>query len=442
MVAVATGLALGVAARAVSPRVSLQVVAEGLVSPVALAALPDHRLLVVDQIGLLRAIDAAGKLVTDPVLDWTGKLSALNKGSFDERGLLCVALHPGFQANRRLFLTYTAPRRDSAPTNFDCTLRLSEFALPQGNSLRIDPATEKVILEVDKPYFNHNGGRIAFGPDGLLYLSAGDGGGPKGCDLGDGHAPEGNGQNTRTFLGKILRIDVNGREGQHAYAIPRDNPFADAREGLPEIYAYGVRNPWSLTFDRGGDRALYIADVGQMRWEEVDIIKKGGNYGWPLREGFDGFNREHPELPPTSRPTQGARGETLLDPIAVYKNASGFKGDPEALGICVTGGYVYRGKALPELAGHYVYGDWSGAQGTPQGRLLIARRPSPGASPAAPGTGWKVEPIRVANNQKLFGCVCAFGEDLEGELYLLANGSAALTPGRGRVFKLTPPPRE
>jgi len=436
----ALGLVLaGSLAGAAAPRVSLQLIAEGLVSPVSLAPLPDQQLLIVDQIGHVRLIDASGRLAPDSVLDWTGKLSELNKGSFDERGLQCLALHPGFAKNRRIFLTYTGPRRSSAPANYDCVLRLSEFTLPEASPLRIDPASEKVLLEIDKPYFNHNGGRIAFGPDGLLYVSAGDGGGPKGCDIGEGHAPEGNGQNLKTLLAKILRIDVDQRDAQRntAYAIPRDNPFATSRDALPEIYAYGVRNPWSLTFDRAGDRALYIADVGQMRWEEIDIIQKGGNYGWPLREGFDGFNREHPELAPTSIPTLGLRGEPLLDPVAAYKNASGFKNDPEALGICVTGGYVYRGKAMPEFSGNYIFGDWSGAQGTPQGRILIAWRPTAGSTPKP---GWKIEPVRVANNHKLFGCVCGFGEDNNGELYLLTNGSAALTPGRGRVYKLGPAP--
>ena len=437
--AAALGIALtGLLPAASVPRVSLQLIAEGLVSPVSMAALPDQQLLVADQIGLLRVIDATGKLDAEAVVDWRSKLSALNQGSFDERGLLCVALHPGFAQNRRVFLTYTAPRRASAPTNFDCTLRLSEVTLPASQPLRIDLASEKILLDIDKPYFNHNGGRLAFGPDGLLYLSVGDGGGPKGCDIGEGHAPEGNGQNLKTLLAKILRIDVNQSDAKLGtpYGIPLDNPYANGREGRPEIYAYGVRNPWGLSFDRTGDRALYIADVGQMRWEEVDIIKKGGNYGWPLREGFMGMNREHPELAAPANPNQGLRGEPLLDPIAAYKNISGFSKDPEALGGCVTGGYVYRGKAMPEFVGHYVFGDWSGAQGTPQGRILIAWRPT-GDAPAG---GWKIEPVRVANNHKLFGCVCGYGQDNDGELYLLTNGSTDLRPGRGRVYKLGPAP--
>lgn len=425
-------LATGVVSSAApaSTTAGLQLVAEGLTSPMSFVALKDGGALIADQIGVVRYLDPKGTLSETPVLSVTNRLSAINHGTFDERGLLCLAPHPGFEANRRIFAVYTAPRRANVPTNYDCTLRLSEFALPAGNPPHIDPASEKILLEVDKPYFNHNGGRIAFGPDGFLYMSVGDGGGPVGCDIGEGHAPEGNGQNLKTRLAKILRIDVNGPDPARGtpYRIPSDNPFADGREGLPEIYAYGVRNPWSLSFDRGGSHELFVADVGQMRWEEVDIIRKGGNYGWPLREGLEGFNREHPEQAPTGRPEKGLRGEPLLDPVAVYKNVSAWRNDPEALGISVTGGYRYRGKAIPELAGTYVYGDWSGAQGAPQGRLFAAR-PSPDNSP------WNVELIRVG---RPYGCVVAFGEDNDGELYVLTNGSTGLVPGRGKVWKLVP----
>ena len=409
---------------------SLRLVAEGLTSPLAFAALPDKRALIVDQLGTVRLLDRDGKLAETPVLDYTKHLSGINFGSFDERGLLCLMLHPGFAQNRRVFIAYTAPRRATAPPEYDCTLRISELVLPATEPPRIDPASERIVLEVDKPFFNHNGGRIAFGPDGLLYVSVGDGGGPKGCDLGLGHAPEGNGQNTRTLLAKILRLDVDGGKGTsgQAYLIPKDNPFADGKDGLPEIFAYGVRNPWSLTFDRGGDHALFIGDVGQMRWEEVNIIKRGGNYGWPLREGFDGFNRDHPEQAPTSRPEKGLRGEPLLDPIAVYKNASGWRGDPEAMGISVTGGYVYRGRALPELTGMYIYGDWSGIQGSPQGRLFVAR-------PVEGKARWTVDLLRVG---RPYGCVCAFGEDNDGEIYVLTNASTGLTRGGGKIWKLVP----
>jgi glucose/arabinose dehydrogenase len=418
--------------QAAQVRVSLRLVADGLVSPLSFNALPDGRALVADQVGVVRLVKQDGGLEEGEVLNLTSKLSKLNLNSFDERGLLCLALHPQFASNQRLFVSYTAPRRDSAPADFDCTLRISEFKVGTAASPKIDPASERIVFEVDKPYFNHNGGRIVFGPDGRLFISVGDGGGPKGCDIGNGHAPEGNGQNLRTHLAKILRIDVDGTSGNQAYRIPSDNPFADGKDALPEIWAYGVRNPWSMSFDRGGNRDLFVADIGQMRWEEVDIIRKGGNYGWPLREGFEGFNREHPEQAPEGRPEKGLRGEPLIDPITTYKNPSGFRKDPEAMGISITGGYVYRGKAFKDLTGDYVFGDWSGTQGTPQGRIFVARRS------ADPKTAWSIDTVRVNGPGKLFGCVCAFGEDNNGELYVLTNGSTGLTPGRGKVWRLEP----
>lgn len=420
-------------------RVSLKLVAEGVVEPLSFNALPDGRALVADQVGFIRLMKAEGGLTEAPVADITAKLSQINQNAFDERGLLSLALHPDFAKNRRIFACYTAPRRASAPAEYDCTLRVSEFTLPAAEPLKIDSASEKIVLEVDKPYFNHNGGRIAFGPDGFLYVSVGDGGGPKGCDIGLGHVPEGNGQNLQTLLAKILRIDVNGADAAHgkAYRIPTDNPFASGKDGLPEIYAYGIRNPWAISFDRGGKHELFEGDVGQMRWEEVNIIAKGGNYGWPLREGFDGMNREHPELPPSEpKAEKGLRGEALIDPIAVYKNVSGWRQDTNALGCSVTGGYVYRGKALPELAGHYIYGDWSGTQGSPQGRLFVARRPAGGSGQ------WAVESLRVGGRNKAYGCVVAFGEDNDGELYVLTNGSTTLTPGKGRIWKIVPEERQ
>jgi len=418
--------------QAAEQRISLRLVADGLVSPLSFNALPDGRALVADQVGVVRLMKRGGGLEDGEVLNLASKLSKLNLNSFDERGLLCLALHPQFASNRRIFASYTAPRRDSAPADFDCTLRISEFKVGPDAALKIDPASERIVFEVDKPYFNHNGGRIAFAPDGKLFISVGDGGGPKGCDIGNGHVPEGNGQNLRTHLAKILRIDVDGPSGTQAYRIPSDNPFADGKEALPEIWAYGVRNPWSMTFDRGGNRDLYVADIGQMRWEEVDIIRKGGNYGWPLREGYEGFNREHPELAPEGRAEKGLRGEPLIDPITSYKNPSGFRKDPEALGIIITGSYVYRGKAFKDLTGDYVFGDWSGAQGTPQGRMFVGRRTTDGKTP------WRIDTVRVNGAGKLFGCVCAFGEDNDGELYVLTNGSTGLTPGRGKVWRLEP----
>ncbi|MCW5557735.1 MAG: PQQ-dependent sugar dehydrogenase [Verrucomicrobiae bacterium] len=409
-------------------RVALKPVAEGLTSPLSLIPLPDQGALVVDQVGYLRVLGANGVLSPEPALTLTNRLSPINHGSFDERGLIDAALHPGFAQNRRLFVTYTAPRRDSAPADWDCTLRLSEFQLPAGSPPRVDAASEKILFEVDKPYANHNSGRIVFGPDGLLYMGVGDGGNAN----DQGKRPEtGNGQNLRTHLGKILRLDVDQPSGGRAYGIPSDNPFADGREGLPEIYAYGLRNPWGLSFDRSGSGELFAADVGQDLFEEVDIIRKGGNYGWSLREGFEGFSAKSPKTPPADAPTTGARGEPLLAPILQY-NHTGLKKDPDAQGISITGGYVYRGKALPALEGRYVFGDWSRNWGVPQGVLLAATRP------AASDARWTLERLEIVEPAAFAAYITGFGLDRDGELYVLTNGSNGLTPGKGRIWKLVP----
>ena len=236
--------------------------------------------------------DLSGLLISDP--------------GFEE-GLLGLAFSPGFQSDGRVYVYYTAggPRRSV----------LSRFHVAGG---AVDLGSETVILEVPQPFANHNGGQIAFGPDGYLYVALGDG--------GSGGDPNGNGQNPSTLLGSILRLDVSGG----GYTVPPSNPFGS------EIYAYGLRNPWRFSFDRAsGD--LWAADVGQGRWEEVDRIVSGGNYGWNVMEGLECFN------------AASCDQDGLRLPRAVYGRDEG---------CSVTGGYVYRGASMPELAGWYVYGDF------------------------------------------------------------------------------------
>jgi glucose/arabinose dehydrogenase len=237
-----------------------------------------------------------------------------------ESGLLGIAFHPDFQQNRQLFLSYTAPGGDTGPL----ISRISRFRVTEDGSF--DGGTEEVILSLEQPFANHNGGQILFGPDGYLYIGFGDG--------GSGGDPLRHGQNRQTLFGAILRLAVDG-EGR--YAIPPDNPFVH-ESGAPEIYAYGLRNPWRFSFDRQTGR-LWGADVGQDAWEEVNIITAGGNYGWNYREGSHCF------LPPFNCPREG-----LIDPVAEYPNRHG--------DCSITGGYVYRGSQVPELAGHYLFGDF------------------------------------------------------------------------------------
>ncbi len=405
--------------------VGLKVVAEGFTSPTVLVPLANEsgQLLLADQVGTIHLLSKDGKPQEKAFLDLRSKLTKLNEG-FDERGVLGVALHPKFRDNRKLYVYYSAPRRKETPEKWDHTSHLSEFTA-SSDFTQADPASERILMQIDKPQFNHNGGRMEFGPDGFLYVGVGDGG--QGNDTGLGHSPQGNGQDTTVLLGKILRIDVN--QGK-PYGIPTDNPFADGTKGRPEIYAYGLRNPWGIAFDRGGKHELFAADVGQDSFEEVNIITKGGNYGWRIREAFSCFDPKKPLNPPADCPKVGAMGEPLIDPILAYKNFKRFPKDPESKGISITGGYVYRGKGLSPLVGKYVFADWSRAWVNPDGVLYAA-------SPDGASGKWTLETLDVPGG-KLGAYVLAFGQDADGELYVLTNGSNSLKGKTGKVLKLVP----
>lgn len=416
-----------------APRTGLKLLAEGFGAPIALKSLGDGsgRLLVADQAGAIYLINKDGNKQGMPFLDLRSKITKLGQG-MEERGVLDIALHPDFRKNRKFYVVYSAPKRDGAPDDWDHTMLLSEFRVSEADAGTALPDSERVILQIDEPDWNHNSGRMAFGPDGYLHMTVGDGGAPN--DVGRrGHAPEGNGQNLQTLLGKVLRIDVDKAA---PYAIPSDNPFADGKKGLPEIYAYGIRNPWGLSFDRGGKHDLILADVGQDRWEEINVIRNGGNYGWRLREGFDGFDPENTNTAPENPAKVGAHSEPLIDPVMVYKTLRGNAKVPNSYGVTITGGYVYRGKALPHLTGHYVFGDWSRSMGFASGTLLVASGPD-----HADASGrWASEPLPVAGHPDggIGAFVWAFGEDEDGELYVLTNGANMVTGARGKVYKLVP----
>lgn len=403
--------------------VALKLIATNLTAPSVLTDFDGKRVLVAEQVGPIHLMTPDGQL--KPFADLTGKLK-INFGKFDERGVLGIALHPKFTANHKFYVCYSAALRATAPTNWDHTMNISEFTA-KGDTA--DVASERILLQVDQPYFNHNGGRIAFGPDGFLYIGCGDGGHKNDINKEDGdkaRGPHGNGQDLNTLLGKILRLDVDKAGAGKNYGIPLDNPFAKGG-GLPEIFAWGIRNPWGMTFDRGGKRELFEVEVGQSRWEEVNIIVKGGNYGWNLREGAEWFNPKK-ELAPLDKPYFDPGDAKFIDPILAYENIAAFP--KTGLGKSVTGGYVYRGKALPQLAGKYIFADWSKHFSLPQGVLFTGTRGADGKWSLA-----QLEPESPAGSH-LGAFVWAFGEDSDGELYVLTNQTGALGTKSGKIWKL------
>jgi len=407
------------------PSIGLQLVAAGFASPVGLVPAPDEsgRLFVLDQIGVVRIIEGDGELLAEPFLDIRDRMIEL-MGDFDERGLLGLAFHPDYFDNGRFFVFYTAPAGPTTPEGFDSQTHISEFQVSEDPNVA-NPASERLLLAIDKPQFNHNGGQLAFGPDGFLYITVGDGGGAN--DNEEGHTPGiGNGQDKLTLLGKVLRIDV---DSGNPYAIPPDNPFADQDDARGEIWALGLRNPWRASFDRGGARRFFVGDAGQDLFEEVSIIERGGNYGWRLMEGAHCFDAESPGEPPEECPDSGAGGEPLIDPILEYAH---FTQSGEPVGVVVIGGYVYRGSAIPSLAGQYIFGDYSVSFDGPQGRLFIGSENASGQ--------WTLENLGVGDDAEggLGAFLLGFGQDLDGEVYVLTSQVVGPTGTTGRVWKIVP----
>ena len=338
-----------------------------------------NRIFVVEQGGTIRVFPNADTVTSARVfLNLTGKLI-----SGGEQGLLGLAFHPQYVANGFLFLDYTAPN----------PLRtvVARYSVSASNPDSVDPASEMVLLEVGQPYPNHNGGQIVFGPDGYLYVALGDG--------GSGGDPQGNGQNLRVLLGKILRIDVDSPANPLKYGIPPDNPLAGNTQGYrEEIFAYGLRNPWRFSLDSATGR-LWAGDVGQNTREEIDIIVKGGNYGWNIMEGTFCYN-----------PTSGCDTTGLTFPVLDYGRS---------LGYSVTGGYVYRGSRVPELTGKYISGDYG------SGRiwsLAIDGVPSP-VNTQIVLAGFFISSFGVDQNNELF--ICNYGA---GTIHRFKATATAVSP--------------
>ena len=408
-------------------KLKLQPFVENLVHPLVMLNPPDgsKRFFIVEQSGTIQIMMPDGKLRPTPFIDLSKKMVKLD-WEFDERGLLGLAFHPKFKDNGKFYVVYTAPVRTDAARRprllYCCTNYLSEFRVSKTDPNKADLSTERIVYFWDKPQFNHNGGEIVFGPDdGYLYVSIGDGGWAN--DVAIGHTPKiGNGQDLKTNLGKILRIDVNSGE---PYSVPKDNPFVGRNDVLPEIWAYGFRNAWRMSFDAGGKRELFAADVGQNMWESVKLIQKGGNHGWNRIEGSHCFNPADPSNP---NAPQNCDKTGLIMPIIEYGNTNVTKGGH---GISIAGGYVYRGKAMPNLVGSYVFGDWSKSFTEPQGLLMVAHPPKQA------GAMWSIDQVQVTN-MDFHSYVLAFAQDEDRELYVLASDNTA--PGRAndRIYKIVP----
>ena len=378
--------------------IRLDKIVGGLESPLLLTNAHDgsNRMFVLQKAGKILIIKN-GQLIPTPFLDLSSKMIKVSS-VYDERGLLGLAFHPNYAQNGRFYVYYCAP-----PTTqgVDHENVIAEYQVNPLNPDTANLTSEHVLLSIDAPQANHVGGQLAFGPDGMLYIGVGDGGGE-----GDQHGPIGNGQNTSVLLGKILRIDVDHGT---PYAIPSDNPFSSGG-GAPEIYAYGFRNPYRFSFDNVTGR-LFAADVGQDKWEEIDLVENGQNYGWRIMEGNHLYD-------PALAETLHINISSLTPPIYDYSHY---------IGHAIIGGYVYRGAQSPMLQGKYVFADWSDTNFLGRGKIFYLQEASP--------NNWTKLEFKLQPNKPLNLYIQAIGQDEAGELYLLTNHNTG-TSKRGEVWHI------
>jgi glucose/arabinose dehydrogenase len=352
-------------------------VTDQLDQPIAAAALPgDDRLFVVEKTGKIRIL-RDGTLLTEPFLDLSRDVTS--EGS--EQGLTTLAFHPRFEDNGRAFVFYT---------DVNGTSQLAEYRLDPDDANRLDPATRLGLLSLEQPHPAHQAGALAFGPDGYLWVTLGDGGIGQGAS-GD---PWGHGQNPETLYGTIIRVDI---DAARPYAIPPDNPFVDGEDGAREVWAYGLRNPWRMTMDLDSG-LLYLTDVGHEKWEEINIVRldtKGANYGWSIEEGPQCFEAD------------ACGDEGLVAPAHFYNHGSG---------CAIVGGPVYRGTTIPEIEGHYFYADyclgWIHSLRTEDGRVVE-------------DIDWTVDLGRIGN-------VTSFAVDGHREMYVMTLAGELFAFGAAR----------
>ncbi|WP_254530898.1 PQQ-dependent sugar dehydrogenase [Natrinema gelatinilyticum] len=418
--------------------IGVQTIAEGMAAPTdfAVANEDENRYFVTDQTGQVRIVTDEG-LQDEPFLDVSDRMVELGtfEGSYadqnqdyDERGLLGIDFHPEFADNGRVFVHYSAPPNDETPDGWSHVEVVSEFRASDDMS-SVDPESERVLMEFQKPQYNHDGGPMAFGPEGYLYVPMGDGGGAN--DDMEGHVDDwydgnagGNGQDvSENLLGSVLRIDVDGgasgdgddgEDGERPYGIPDDNPLVDAEEGLDEHYAWGFRNPFGISFD--SDDRLFVADAGQDLYEEANIVESGGNYGWNVTEGTHCFSTDSPSQPPEDCPDTAPDeppydGQELQDPIVEYPHVY----QEQMVGIVIVGGHVYEAEQVEGLQDKYIFGDWTSdpARQSPQGRLLAATEPEDGVG--GPTAGEDVDTQTEGANPDTEGTPENATEDTQNE---------------------------
>ena len=456
------GLSGVASARAAFPTVALKAISIGAIqAPVNIANAGDGsgRLFICDQRGIIWVIQN-GTLLPTPFLDLTAKVIPL-QSFYDERGLLGLAFHPNYNKRDagnlplpgfgKFYVFYSAISPNGLPNvtppvdnPVNCRTTISEFQV-SGDPNVANPGSERIVLSFDKPQFNHNGGELVFGPDGFLYISVGDGGGANdnnyghtgGRIVGGPSSPSGglgNSQDKTRLLGKLLRIDPLGSDGPTGqYGIPPTNPFVTAVDGtLKEIYAYGLRNPWRASFDdgAGGTNRLFLADVGQNNVEEVNIITAGGNYGWRHREGTFDFDATSP-----------VSGLPLIDPIAQYAHPGVVTAPPIVqLGRSITGGYLYRGSAIPALQGKYIFGDYDAnafQAGLPANAMVI------GIEETSPDVWTAPALVPLVGGNPIVTHLLAMGRDEAGEIYLAVEGATGpqndpTGQPTGGIYKIIP----
>ena len=405
-------------------KIRLEPFVTGVNAPLAMVQVPgENRFFVIEQWGRVRVIDN-GKLRPAPLLDIRSKIHKPLHHDFDERGLLGIALHPKFKENGKFYVAYSHHLDFGSDLAqmlwYSHTNVVEEYTVSKSDRNQAEVASVRRLTAIGWPQFNHNGHWIGFGPDGKLYISTGDGGYANDWGIGH-HVTMGNGQDLSSLQGKILRIDVDARTGDRPYGIPSDNPFVNDKSAKPEIWAYGLRNPWRCSFDTGS-KQLFCGDVQQNSYEEVSIVGKGQNLGWRRMEANHCFDYAKPDEHPASCDTKG-----LTPPILEYNNCTA---KPQGCrGISVTGGYVYQGKNSA-WKGKYIFGDWSKSFAAMDGQIFIATRGGDGK--------WTAEVAQATNMPGKMPYMLAFAQDEAGEIYALTSVTTGPNGSLDTIYRIVP----